>query len=138
MTSTDDEASVTRIIHPRLLIVEDEASLRELYNEIFLDEGFTVDVTSDGKEALTLIQDNPYDIILLDIMLPVMDGLEVLKSMQLLKKQYKGKILMLTNFSDEQIIEQAYKLGADGYLIKSELSPTEIIQEVESTLYTTT
>ncbi len=118
----------------KILLVEDEASLRELYRELLFSVGFEVDTAEDGKTAYEKIKNNKYDLILLDIRLPEMDGLQVLHSLTDEEKANNGKIYMLTNFSEDKIIKEAYKAGATGYLMKSALDPDEVLHEVESAL----
>jgi len=116
----------------RLLIVEDEIDLRVLYSEVLRDAGFIVEEAPDGEIGLQKILNYPWQMLLLDIMLPGKDGLRILKDMGLSNK--RGPILMLTNLNSEHIIQEAFKLGADGYLIKSEITPDKIIVEVETFL----
>lgn len=118
----------------KILLVEDEASLRELYRELLFSVGFEVDTAEDGKTAYEKIKNNKYDLILLDIRLPEMDGLQVLHSLTDEEKANNGKIYMLTNFSEDKIIKEAYKAGATGYLMKSALDPDEVLHEVETAL----
>jgi DNA-binding response OmpR family regulator len=118
----------------KILLVEDETSLRELYRELLFSVGFEVDTAEDGKIALEKIRNNKYDLILLDIRLPEMDGLQVLHNLTDEEKSKNGKIYMLTNFSDDKIIRESYKSGASGYLMKSALNPDDVLHEVETAL----
>ena len=70
------------------------------------------------------------DLILLDIMLPGKDGLKILKDLKETPELKKGPVVVLTNLNSEHIIQEAFKLGADGYLIKSEVNPDKVVEEV--------
>ncbi|MCA9390282.1 response regulator [candidate division WWE3 bacterium] len=119
---------------PKILLVEDEASLKELYRELLFSEGYMVDVADDGQMAYEKMKEGGYDLVLLDIRLPKMDGLQILEKLTPEEKSSNKKIIMLTNFSNEQVIKQAYELGASGYLMKSALNPDDVLHEVEAFL----
>lgn len=118
----------------KILLVEDEASLKELYRELLFSEGFEVDVVEDGQAALESMRRGGYDLVLLDIRLPKLDGLQVLKQLTDEEKKNAGIIYMLTNFNDDTVIKEAYDLGADGYLMKSAMTPADVLDEVEAAL----
>jgi two-component system response regulator ResD len=114
----------------KILLVEDKESLRVVYAEYLRMEGFEVDEATDGQEALDKVFDGAYDIVLLDIMLPKVDGLEVLKSIRLNEKTKHLKVYLLTVLGRDAVIKQGFDLGADGYLIKDKITPEMIKQEV--------
>jgi two-component system sensor histidine kinase and response regulator WspE len=118
----------------RILIVEDDHDLRELYAEILRDEGYEVDESADGESGLEHIESEHYDLILLDIMLPKKDGLELLKQVRSTERQNTSKIVLLTNLDRESVIKEGFQEGADGYIIKSEVDPGALIQEVKAFL----
>ena len=115
-----------------ILLVEDEVSLQQLYNELLLSEGYIVDTATDGSVALTMLQNGSYDLVLLDIRLPELDGLQILKKLTPDDKIRNPKIYMMTQFDTQSIIEEAYSHGASGYLMKSALTPADVIQEVKA------
>ncbi len=118
----------------KILIVEDDQDVRELYAEVLRDEGFDVEEAVDGQSGLAKVLEGSYDLLLLDIMLPKFDGLEVLKTIKE-KAKVKGiPVVLLTNLGRESIIKEGFSLGADGYLIKSEYTPEEIVGEVKKFL----
>jgi len=118
----------------KILIIEDDQDVRELYAEVLRDEGFEIEEAVDGQAGLAKILQNGYDLILLDIMLPKFDGLEVLKTIKQ-KAEVKGiPVILLTNLGREAIIKEGFSLGADGYLIKSEPTHEEIVSEVKKFL----
>jgi|SRR3989344_5192308 len=117
----------------KILIIEDDLFVRELYENIFRKKGYDVVSAADGEEGLNKALTEKADIILLDIMLPVKSGIEVLKS---LKKSstpsQKTPVFLLTNLGQESIIKEAFRLGAVGYLLKVKLLPHQIVSEVEN------
>ena len=121
----------------KLLVVEDEAFLRDLYIEILSDEGFEIDSAADGQEGLAKIQQGGYDLVLLDIVLPKMDGIEVLKALKKNPaKKPNGPIVMLTNLGQEAVISEGVALGVRGHIIKSDYTPDQLIHEVKELLST--
>jgi len=119
----------------KILIVEDEASLRFVYSEYLDMEGFEVIQAEDGREALDLVKTNPdIDVILLDLMIPKIDGIKVLEKIRSNPKNKSIKIFVMTVLSREKVIKEAFDLGADGYLIKDSLTPDQIKEEIISLL----
>ena len=119
----------------KILIVEDDQFLREFYQELLQSEGFLSDVAEDGEVAFRKITEGGYDIVLLDIMLPKKDGLQILKDLKTAPpKQHNGPIVMLTNLGQDAIIKQAFDLGASGYLVKSALNPDQVLAEIRNYL----
>jgi DNA-binding response OmpR family regulator len=118
----------------RILIIEDDQEVRELYAEVLRDEGFVLDEAVDGKSGLAKALAGGYDLLLLDIMLPKFDGLEILKTIRKKDELKNLPVILLTNLGREPIIKEGFSLGADGYLIKSEHTPEEIVNEVKKFL----
>lgn len=118
----------------RLLIVEDDQDLRELYVEVLKDEGFEVAEAADGQVGLEKAKVGNYDLLLLDIMLPKVDGLQILKAVKEAPDLAKIPVVMLTNLGRESIIKEGFTLGADGYIIKSEYTPDQVVAEVRKFL----
>jgi len=119
--------------HKKILIVDDDQYIRELYVEILTDEKFDVDSAEDGIEGIDKIMKNKYDLILLDIMMPRLDGLGVLQKLHD-KKYVNGTIVLLTNLSHGPVIDEGTKLGAKGYLIKADITPDQFVEKVRSYL----
>lgn len=118
----------------KILIVEDEESIRDLYKRQVELAGFQTDVAASGKDALTALSQNHYDLILLDIMLPDINGLQVLKEVKGNDKTKGTSVLMLTNLGQDITIKEGFSLGAEGYLIKASYTPDQIIQEINNIL----
>ncbi len=115
----------------KILVVEDDEFLREVYLETLKDEGYIVEVAIDGDEGLKKIKQGGYDLVLLDIIMPKMDGLEVMRKIKIEGTIIPNKrLIFLTNLDKDEEIKEALKLG-DGYLIKSQLTPGDLIKEVQ-------
>lgn len=115
----------------RILVVEDDLFLRELYTDILSGEGYKVDSAADGEEALQKMKVGGYNLVLLDIIMPKMDGLSVMKQLQNTPSQTSNKcVVFLTNLDKDEEIRTALQLG-NGYLIKSQITPGSLVQEVK-------
>jgi DNA-binding response OmpR family regulator len=99
----------------KLLIVEDEARMREIINDYFKSKDFLVTEAKNGEQALDILENNEFDIILLDIMMPKLDGFSVCKK---IRKNSEMPIIFLTARSDEDDKLFGYNLGADDYITK--------------------
>ena len=116
----------------RILVVEDDQFLRELYDELLREEGYEVDLASDGQEGLDKATAGGYNLVLLDIMLPKIDGLDVLRKLKAAPpKKPNGPTVLLTNLGQDSIIKEGFTLGASGYLIKSAMNPDQVLNEVK-------
>lgn len=116
---------------PRILVVDDDDSFRELMQKILTNEGFAVDTASDGDIGITAARRNSYDLILLDLKMPNVDGMQVLK---ILKPEFPTTdFIVVTGYSDVHIAVELLKLGAKEYLTKP-FEPTEFIRQVKSAL----
>lgn len=119
----------------KILIVEDDQFLREFYQELLTGEGYLADIAADGETALLKIQNNEYNLILLDIMLPKKDGLQILGELKAIPpKSANVSIVVLTNLGQDAVIKEAFDLGAAGYLIKSALNPDQVLTEIKTYL----
>lgn len=116
----------------KILLVEDEPFLSGMYKTKLTLEGFEVSTAKDGEDALDKIKEERYDLILLDIMMPKINGFEVLKSIrQDLEKQTAAvPVLMLTNLGQKSDIEQGLLLGANDYIIKASFTPAEVVAKI--------
>lgn len=122
----------------KILVVEDDQFLREFYQELLTQEGYLIDVAGDGEVALSKLQGSEYDLVLLDIMLPKKDGIQVLRELKVTPpKTAHLAIVVLTNLGQDAVIKECFNLGAQGYLIKSALNPDQVLQEIKSYLQKT-
>src|SRR3990167_20107 len=116
----------------KILLVEDDQFARELYEEVLKDAGFEVNSEVDGLDGLAKIKIGGYDLILLDVMMPKMDGLDVLRSLINEPPAVKnGPIVLLTNLTNDPVIDTAYGLNAKGHLVKSDITPGELVEHVK-------
>ena len=114
------------------LVIEDEQFLRELYDELLKEEGYEVDIAKDGEEGLNKFLEGGYSLVLLDIMLPKIDGLEILRKAKDKKpKKENGPVVLLTNLGQDSIIKEGFSLGAAGYLVKSAMNPDQVLNEIK-------
>lgn len=119
----------------KILIIEDDQFLREFYQELLQSEGYAIEVAGDGETALEKIKELEFDLILLDIMLPKKDGVQILRDLKVTPaKSTHCPIVVLTNLGQDEIIKQCFDLGATGYLMKSALSPDQVLTEIHSYL----
>ncbi len=126
MTKKSDQSTHT------ILIVEDEVMLNEAYQVILSTGGFNVVTAFDGKAALDVLKDTEVDIILLDLRMPVLDGIGFLEAYQPKTLPKPPKIVVFSNFDMQKEIDQAYALGADKYMLKAWASPKELLQLVNN------
>ena len=116
----------------KILIAEDDQFLRELYSDVLKGEGYKIETAVDGEEAFQKMSKGGWDLVLLDIIMPKMSGLDVMrKSKELPQPLNPNKcIVFLTNLDKGEEIKQALILG-NGYLIKSQITPGDLVKEVQ-------
>lgn len=124
-------------MNPRLIIIEDEEPIRELYKRQLTLAGMQTDGFANGKEGLEAISKTQYNLLLLDIMLPDMNGLEILKQIKTNPATKALPVLLLTNLGQDAVIKEGFQLGAEGYMIKAAYTPDQIVQEVKNILQRT-
>ncbi|NBW29205.1 response regulator, partial [bacterium] len=115
----------------KILLVEDDESLSNVYVTRFEAEGFDIRRVGNGEDALATAINYQPDIILLDIMMPKVDGFDVLDILKNTNKTKDLKIIMLSALSQEMDIDKAKKLGADDYLIKSEVTIADVVEKIK-------
>ena len=116
----------------KVLIVEDEKPLSNVLQLKLNEEGMETQTAYDGEEAVRKIEANGYDLVLLDLILPVKDGFEVLKELQ--EKNIKVPIIVVSNLGQEEDIEKTRKLGVKGYLVKANSTLDDIVKVVKKFL----
>ncbi|MBI2046294.1 MAG: response regulator [Parcubacteria group bacterium] len=120
---------------PKVFIVDDDTFLLDMYALKFTEVGFEVRAAGSGVEALDKLSEGFVpDIILLDIVMPGMDGFELLKNIKDKQLAASAKIIILSNIGQEADIERGKKLGANGYIVKASVTPTEVVEKVKETL----
>lgn len=118
----------------KILIIEDDPLMLRMYQKIFKFEGFTVVVASNGEEGIDTARKEKPTLILLDIMMPKMNGLEVLDKLKLDPNTKKIPVVMLTNLAGSHDAEKALTLGAVKYIVKSEYDPKQVTNMVKEIL----
>lgn len=115
----------------KMLLAEDDIQLVDMYNRKFELEGFEVQIAEDGEKALEILKSFEPDVILLDIMMPKITGLQVLEELKKKPEFSDTIIIMLTNLADEKTAEQIYELGATDYIVKAEMTPLQVCERVK-------
>ena len=118
----------------KLLLVEDDITLIKMYGKKFESEGYEVVMAYDGEEGLRKATEEKPDLVVLDILMPKMDGLTVFKKMRSRSETFHTPVLILTNFDKEDSIFECFTLGAVDYLIKSEVSLDQVTAKVKQLL----
>lgn len=114
----------------QILVVEDEKPLANALQLKLKNKGHSVVIAKDGQEGIDLIKQNSFDVVLLDLMMPVLNGFQVLEQMAPLET--KPTVYVLSNLAQTEDEERALKLGAKKFMIKSDTQLTEIIEEIDS------
>jgi len=115
----------------KVLCVEDELFISELYKRALTKAGYDFTVEVDGKKALKLAQTNEFDIILLDLMIPTITGIEVLRALRdpaQTPVKLKAKIIVATNLEQRDDIRADIENQADGYIVKANVTPRELVE----------
>lgn len=124
----------------KLLVVEDDPFLSDIYNTKLKQAGFNVDLAMTGEECLRKLNENQYDLMVLDIVLPQVDGWEILSRVKKMREQGVNsnvnnlKIIILSNLGQKEEIKKGLDLGADGFMIKAHFTPSEVADEINKTL----
>lgn len=115
----------------KLLIVEDDIFLADLYRTKFELEGFEVLVAYDGEKGLTMFQKNKPDAVLLDLVLPKKNGFSVLEEIRGGKEPKDTPVILLTNLSQKADVDKGLAMGANDYLIKAHFMPSEVVGKIK-------
>lgn len=129
----------------KVLIVDDDRDILNIYSQILKGAGFEVDTASSGKEGYAKILQGGFDIVLLDLVMPELDGIAILKGLKQKEVEaennpssdsyvYKGPIIILTQIDQPQLIDTAFELGAKGYLIKANLQAQDLPAKISEIL----
>jgi len=118
----------------QVLCIEDEHFISELYARALTKAGYKVDIIADGAQALTAAQTDKYDIILLDLMIPSLSGIEILRILRDPARvpPIKAKIVIMTNLEQRDDVRADIEKQADGYLVKAEFTPHQIVDFVNN------
>ncbi len=117
-----------------ILVVEDDSFLLSMYATKLNLENYKVLQATTGVQALKVVTKDLPDLILLDLKLPEMDGFEVLKNLKASKETSSIPVIVLTNYSEKEHIDQCFSLGASDYLIKAHFVPSEVVAKIKRIL----
>ena len=120
--------------HKSILVVEDDPELAEVYQTLLIEAEYDVKVAHNGKEALRMVDEHKPQLILLDLRMPVMDGVEFLKQYDVKDAHKDVKVIVFSNYDMQEEIDDAYRLGADRYVLKAWASPRELLQIVQDSV----
>ncbi|MDD2732030.1 MAG: response regulator [Candidatus Pacebacteria bacterium] len=118
----------------KILIIEDDKFLRELISQKLSKEGYDIKEAVDGEKGVKAVKDEKPDLILLDLILPGIDGFEVLAKIKEDPGLSSIPVIILSNLGQKDDIERGLKMGADDYLIKAHSTPPEIIEKIRSVI----
>lgn len=121
-----------------ILLIEDDPFLIDIYTTKLKESGFNIEVASDGERGLKELSEKKFDLLLLDIVLPQIDGWEILEKIEALKPNIKHlanlQIVILSNLGQKEEVEKGIEMGAIKYLIKAHYTPSEVVAEIEQLL----
>ena len=118
----------------KVLLVEDDPMLQDIYCTKFKEVGFDVALASDGEKVIPQLQRTKPDLMLLDIVLPLKDGWQVLSEVRKDPRWDNVKIVVLSNIGEAQDVEKGFAMGANLYLIKAHFTPSQVVQEINKLL----
>jgi CheY-like chemotaxis protein len=124
-----DSSQPSQTPGPNVLCIEDEQFIGELYSRALTKAGYRITVIADGAIALEAAQTNNYDIILLDLMVPNLTGIEILRTLRDPARvpPIRAKIIVTTNLEQRQEVRADIEKQADAYLVKAEMTPSELV-----------
>lgn len=116
----------------KILLVEDDKDISELYQEILKDNSFEIDTAFDGEIGMEKIEKGDFDILIIDIMLPSKDGLDILKDSKKKGLLSKKKVLVLSSIDRSDVLDAAEDFGAQKYVVKSSVNPQELVDIINN------
>jgi CheY-like chemotaxis protein len=117
-----------------ILVVEDDEALSEAYKLVLEHAGYTTRTAMSGVDALKAIEELEPDVILLDIRMPVMDGIAFLKAYQPSSRPNPASVIVFSNYDMQQEVDEVYELGAERYVLKAWASPSELVKLIKGTV----
>lgn len=118
----------------KILLIEDDPFLSEIYTAKFEEAGFEISHAQDGSIGLRKIKDEHPDLLILDIVMPNMDGFEILRVIKDERETKDIPVVILSNLGEQEDVEKGLGLGAAAYIIKAHYTPTEVVAKVKAIL----
>jgi len=115
----------------KILIVEDDNFVAEVYFSKLMEMGYEAVLAQNGEEGLEALKKNKVDLILLDILMPIMDGMEMLEEVKKVEEWRNIPVILLTNVGEKESVQKVREMGVNSYLIKSHFTPAEVIEKIE-------
>ncbi len=115
----------------KILLVDDDAFLRDMYATKFTESGHEVDAADSAVAALRKVETKTFDVMLLDMIMPGMNGVDLMRSINEKFPEKKTECIVLSNQGQESDIQDAEKAGALGYIVKAEVIPSDVVKKVE-------
>jgi DNA-binding response OmpR family regulator len=116
----------------KVAIIEDDMAIVQMYRTKFEVEGYDVATAPDGASGLELIDSYQPDIVLLDLMMPNMNGLDMLAKLRSQPNGREAKVVVLTNMGDTETATKVFKMAADDYIVKAEMTPKQVAERVKA------
>ncbi|MCL2451403.1 response regulator [Candidatus Saccharibacteria bacterium] len=117
-----------------IAIIEDDQAIAQMYRMKFESEGFTIEIAEDGKSGLEMVSRHMPDLILLDIQMPEMNGVEALRRIRKLPGGQDVPVIVLTNLGQQEAPKDLESLGIDSYIIKANLTPSQVVEQVKKVM----
>ncbi len=114
----------------KILLVDDDVFLRDMYATKFTEKGDEVVCALDGEEALRVVSGGAFDVVLMDMVMPGMTGIDLLKACKQMAMPQQPKYIVLSNQGEESDMKNAQEAGAIGYIIKADSIPSEVVEKV--------
>lgn len=118
----------------KITIIEDDPTINQMYRMKFEADGFSVSMASSGKVGLKIVEKIRPDIILLDLKMPEMDGIETLKKIRKTDHGKQVPVIILTNLNEEESSDELRKLGIHSYIVKADYTPRQVVSHVKEAI----
>lgn len=120
-------------VQKKILMIEDDEFIRELYSRQVKNAGYDIESTPSGKEGLDFLAKNHYDLLMLDLNIPDVSGFQILENLQKSPKE-NMVVMILSNVAQDEFVKKGLDLGASAFVIKSTYTPEQVVTEIKSLL----
>ena len=134
MSHKDTEEKGVTYLTNSILVVDDSISVRKYLTKLLTSAGYNVDAATDGADALTYLDKSFYDLIITDLEMPIMHGYELLENVRKLRGDDRTIIFVLTSRATEKHKEKAFKMGADGFIIKP-FNDDDVLERIKGAIF---